>query len=61
MLPQGWLHISANTATSLVFEMDLCTECKQIVIEAAGMSRQVHSTASKPKSAQEDTHLMGVG
>jgi hypothetical protein len=50
VLPQGWLHVAGNTATALVFEMDLCGECKQIVIEAAGKSRQVHSTTSKAKA-----------
>lgn len=50
VLPQGWLHVAGNTATALVFEMDLCDECKQIVIEAAGKARQVHSTTSKAKA-----------
>lgn len=36
LLPAGWLHISGNTRQTTVFEMDLCDECKQIVIEAAG-------------------------
>lgn len=35
-LPDGWLHISANTKRSTVFEMDLCGECKLEVIAAAG-------------------------
>jgi hypothetical protein len=52
VLPQGWLHIAGNTATTLVFEMDLCAECKQIVIEAAGRARQVHSTSSRAKAKQ---------
>lgn len=49
VLPTGWLHVAGNTATALVFEMDLCGDCKQIVIEAAGKARQVHSTTSKAK------------
>lgn len=53
VLPQGWLHVAGNTATALVFEMDLCAECKQIVIEAAGKARQVHSTSSKAKAKRE--------
>ena len=53
VLPQGWLHVAGNTATALVFEMDLCAECKQIVLEVAGKSRQVHSTTSKAKAKQE--------
>lgn len=53
VLPPGWLHIAANTATALVFEMDLCAECKQIVLEVAGKSRQVHSTSSRTKGKPE--------
>lgn len=49
VLPQGWLHVSGNTATALVFEMDLCEECKQIVVELAGKApaHTAHSTTSK--------------
>lgn len=36
ILPPGWLHITGNTRTTTVFEMDLCEDCKQYVIEAAG-------------------------
>lgn len=36
VLPVGWLHVAANTRQTTVFEMDLCEECKQIVIDAAG-------------------------
>jgi hypothetical protein len=53
VLPHGWLHVAGNTATSLVFEMDLCPDCKKFVIEAAGKARQVHSTTSKPKPQPE--------
>lgn len=76
VLPQGWLHIAANTTTALVFEMDLCTDCKLIVVEAAGMARHVHSTTgntkdkatkgkaeptdSKPVPRQEDKILVGA-
>jgi hypothetical protein len=35
-IPVGWLHIHANSRTASVFEMDLCPDCKGIVIEAAG-------------------------
>lgn len=35
-IPPGWIHISANSRTANVFEMDLCEDCKGIVIEAAG-------------------------
>lgn len=35
-LPPTWLHVEANTRSSTVFEIDLCEECKQPVIEAAG-------------------------
>jgi hypothetical protein len=36
VLPDGWLHVAGNTATSLVFEIDLCDICKVTVLEAAG-------------------------
>lgn len=35
-LPVGWLHIEANTRQTTILEMDLCDDCKQPVIEAAG-------------------------
>lgn len=35
-LPKGWLHVSASTATSTVFEKDLCDSCKAAVLAAAG-------------------------
>lgn len=69
VLPKGWLHVAGNTATALVFEMDLCTDCKQIVIEAAGQARRIHSTTSSAKPhpkapasmRQEAQDLVGVG
>lgn len=36
VIPEGWLHIGANTAQSLLFESDLCGECKKPVLAAAG-------------------------
>jgi hypothetical protein len=44
-LPQGWLHVSGNTATATVFEMDLCEECKKAVLEASGTF--THSRVTK--------------
>lgn len=44
-LPIGWLHVSAVTATSTVFEMDLCGECKKIVLEAAGKAERTFINA----------------
>jgi hypothetical protein len=35
-LPKDWLHVAGNTATALIFEMDLCPECKISVLTAAG-------------------------
>lgn len=35
-LPKGWLHVSGVTATSTVFEVDLCVQCKGTVMQAAG-------------------------
>lgn len=37
-LPKGWLHVEGSTATSTVFEMDLCADCKKSVLEAAGVA-----------------------
>lgn len=53
LLPSGWLHVSGNTATSLVFELDLCEECKQIVMEVAGKAKTVHTTSSKASQKPE--------
>lgn len=38
-LPKGWLHVSGNTSTALVFEVDLCEACKGTVLSAAGSAR----------------------
>lgn len=40
LLPPGWINIAANTSTHMVFEMDLCEDCKGIVLEAAGSARK---------------------
>lgn len=40
VLPPGWMNLSANTATHTVFEMDLCEDCKIVVLEAAGSARR---------------------
>lgn len=40
VLPPGWLHVQGDTATHTVFEMDLCEDCKVIVLEAAGSARR---------------------
>lgn len=42
-LPIGWLHISGVMATSIVFEMDLCKDCKKTVLEAAGKAERQFS------------------
>lgn len=38
-LPPEWLHVSGNTATATVFEVDLCPDCKGVVLDAAGKGR----------------------
>jgi len=38
-IPDGWIHIQANSKNTQEFAMDLCDECKSIVIEAAGRAR----------------------
>lgn len=53
VLPHGWLHVSGNTATALVFEMDLCEDCKQVVVEVAGKARTSHTSSSKPSTKSE--------
>jgi hypothetical protein len=40
VLPPGWLNVSGNTATHTVFEMDLCEDCKGVVLDAAGSARR---------------------
>lgn len=40
VLPDGWIHISANSRTATVFEMDLCDVCKATVLTAAGAARR---------------------
>jgi hypothetical protein len=36
LLPDNWIHISGRSKRTSVFEMDLCDDCKGIVIAAAG-------------------------
>lgn len=40
LLPPGWMNVAGNTTTHTVFEMDLCEECKGIVLNAAGSARR---------------------
>jgi hypothetical protein len=40
VLPPGWLHVQADTATHTVFEVDLCEDCKVAVLDAAGSRRR---------------------
>lgn len=40
VLPPGWLNVSGNTATHTVFDMDLCEDCKVVVLAAAGSARK---------------------
>lgn len=61
LLPPGWLHVSGNTATTLVFEMDLCEECKQIVVEVAGKARTSHTTSSKAPEKPEGKKAKATG
>jgi len=42
-VPDGWIHIAANGKSTTLFEMDLCDDCKGIVIEAAGMADRTRS------------------
>jgi hypothetical protein len=47
VLPAGWLHVQAFTNNHSVFEIDLCTECKGTVLDAAGQGN-VRSLKSVP-------------
>jgi len=38
-LPEGWVHVQANSRTAQIFALDLCDECKTVVEEAAGSFR----------------------
>lgn len=40
VLPPGWLHVSGLTATSVLFTLDLCPDCKLTVMAAAGVARR---------------------
>jgi hypothetical protein len=40
-LPKGWLHVSGNTQTTTVFELDLCEVCKVDVLKAAGAAQRL--------------------
>ena len=37
-IPEGWIHVAANSKSSTLFEMDLCDDCKQNVLAAAGLA-----------------------
>lgn len=50
VLPSGWLHVSGNTENTTVFALDLCGDCKVVVMEAAGRARRL---AAVPASKQE--------
>jgi hypothetical protein len=41
VLPKGWLHVSGNTSTTTVFELDLCQDCKVDVLKAAGAAQRL--------------------
>jgi hypothetical protein len=41
VLPKGWLHVTGNTSTTTVFELDLCDVCKVTVMEAAGKAQRL--------------------
>jgi hypothetical protein len=45
VLPKGWLHVHGFTNNHSVFELDLCTECKVVVLEAAGKGRKLYAVS----------------
>lgn len=40
VLPPGWLHVQGDTATHTVFAVDMCEDCKVVVLDAAGSHRR---------------------
>lgn len=46
VLPKGWLHVEGVTNTATVFEVDMCTECKGTVMEAAGHGRRLRAVSN---------------
>jgi hypothetical protein len=40
VLPPGWLHVQGDTATHTVFEVDVCEDCKGVILDAAGSHRR---------------------
>ena len=45
VLPKGWMHVEGNTNNHTVFEVDLCTECKQAVMESVGKGRRLRAVS----------------
>lgn len=45
-LPRGWMHVQGFTDSHTVFEIDLCTECKGTVLDAAGQGRRLKAVSA---------------
>ena len=45
VLPKGWMHVAGFTSGHTVFELDLCTECKQAVMESVGKGRRLRAVS----------------
>lgn len=45
VLPKGWMHVEGFTSGHTVFEVDLCTECKQRVMESVGKGRRLRAVS----------------
>lgn len=45
VLPKGWMHVEGFTGKHSVFEIDLCTECKQAVMESVGKGRVLRAVS----------------
>lgn len=45
ILPKGWMHVQGFTDRHNVFEIDLCTECKQAVMESVGKGRRLRAVS----------------
>lgn len=45
ILPKNWMHVEGVTNTHTVFEVDLCPECKQRVMESVGKGRRLRAVS----------------
>lgn len=44
ILPKGWMHVAGTVSGRVIFEVDLCEECKGTVMDAAGKGKSKDKT-----------------